>query len=164
MRTSFVTRQSFFALSAGLLLLLLLAACGSTPTGATANTSKTATTPPAANATVAASGTAAEQSLLPMMTLVGQPTAKLVTGHHIFEVVGKIKNGDTKQHDIYVQATLLDATGAIIGSTAFFNVDNVPGGGTGSFTIQGTTMQPTWVSIQVKVVGVSENVGSAGGD
>ena len=76
------------------------------------------------------------------MTLVGQPSAKLVTGHHTFEVLGKIKNGDSKQHDIYVLATLLDSTGAIIGSTAFFNVDNVPGHGTASFTIQGATLQP----------------------
>ena len=98
------------------------------------------------------------------MTLVGQPSAKLVTGHHTFEVVGTIKNGDSKQHDIYVQATLLDATGAIIGATAFFTVDNVPGGGTASFVIQGTTLQPTWASIQVKVVGVTENIGSSGGD
>ena len=101
---------------------------------------------------------------MPRMTLVGLPTAKIVSGHHTFEVVGQIKNGDTKQHDIYVQATLLDASGAIIGSTAFFNVDNVPGGGTASFSIQGITMQPTWTTIQVKVVGVSENLGTSGGD
>jgi len=98
------------------------------------------------------------------MTLVGQPTAKLVAGHHSFEVDGKIKNGDTKQHDIYVQAALLDASGAIVGATAFFNVDNVPGDATASFAIQGTTMQPTWASVQVKVVGLSENLGSSGGD
>src|SRR5207248_3658925 len=105
-----------------------------------------------------------EKALLPLMTLVGLPTAKIVSGHHTFEVDGKIKNGDTKQHDIYVLATLLDASGDIVGSTAFFNVDNVPGGATASFAIQGTTMQPTWASIQVKVVGLSENLGSSGGD
>jgi glycerol kinase len=164
MRKPLVKRHMLFTMFAGLLLLLLLAACGSTSTKSASTSSTTASTTPAATGTAVASGTAAEQALLPMMTLVGQPTAKIVTGHHTFEVVGKIKNGDTKQHDIYVQATLLDATGAIIGSTAFFNVDNVPAGGTGSFVIQGTTMQPTWVTIQVKVVGVAENIGNSGGD
>ena len=154
MRISLVKRQAPFTMFMGLLLLLLLAACGSKTTSASTTASHS----------VIASGTAAVTALLPMMTLVGQPTAKLVSGHHTFEVDGKIKNGDTKQHDIYVQATLLDASGAIVGSTAFFNVDNVPGDGIESFTIQGTTLQPTWASVQVKVVGLTENIGSSGGD
>lgn len=164
MRKNPVTRQTSLTLLTGFLLMLVLAACGTTSTSSPSSSSTTPATTPAATATAGASGTTAEQALLPMMTLVGQPTAKLVTGHHTFEVVGKIKNGDSKQHDIYVQATLLDATGAIIGSTAFFNVDNVPGGHTESFVIQGTTLQPTWTSIHVKVVGVTENIGSSGGD
>lgn len=155
---SLVKRQTSFTMLVGLLLLLLLAACGST------TSSTTVSTTPTASSSVVASATAAETALLPMMTLVGQPTAKLVSGHHIFEVDGKIKNGDSKQHDIYVQAMLLNASGAVVGSTAYFNVDNVPGGGTASFAIQGTTLQPTWVSVQVKVVGVFENIGSSGGD
>ena len=164
MRKIPVTRQTFLTLLTGFLLLLVLAACGSRATASSSSSSTTNSTTSAATGTASASATNAEHALLPMMTLVGQPTAKLVTGHHTFEVIGKIKNGDTKQHDIYVQATLLDATGAIIGSTAFFNVDNVPGGGTANFVIQGTTLQPTWVHIQVKVVGVTENIGNSGGD
>ena len=160
MRKTHLTRQTSLTLFTGFLLLIVLAACGSTATSSTSNTSTTLV----ATKTADTSQMTAEQALLPMMTLVGQPTAKLVTGHHTFEVVGKIKNGDNKQHDIYVQATLLDSTGAVIGSTAFFNVDNVPGGGTESFVIQGTTLQPTWARIQVKVVGVTENIGSSGGD
>jgi hypothetical protein len=151
----------------GLLLLLLLAACGSNTIGGSPATSATTSTGATATQTAAAPTSttkAQEAALLPMMTLVGQPTAKIVSGHHTFEVVGHIKNGDTKQHDIYVQATLLDASGAIVGSTAFFNIDNVPGNGTASFTIQGTTIQPTWTTIQVKVVGVTENIGNSGGD
>lgn len=163
MRTTPVTRHTSLTLLTAFLLLLVLAACGSPSTSSPSSSSATSTTP-AATKTVGASGATAEQGLLPMMTLIGQPTAKLVTGHHTFEVIGKIKNGDTKQHDIYVQATLLDSTGAIIGSTAFFDVDNVPGGGTANFAMQGTTVQPTWASIQVKVVGVTENIGSSGGD
>ena len=163
MRKILVTRQTSLTLLTGF-LLLVLAACGSTSTSHSSSSSTTTSIPSAATGTASASETTAEQALLPMMTLVGQPTAKLVTGHHTFEVIGKIKNGDTKQHDIYVQAILLDSTGAIIGSTAFFNVDDVPGGGTESFVIQGVTLQPTWARIQVKVVGVTENIGNSGGD
>ena len=162
MRMPFVNRHLSFTILFGLLLLLLLAACGSnTTTGSkVSSTNATATKAVAPTSTT----TAQEEALMPMMTLVGQPTAKIVSGHHTFEVIGQIKNGDSKQHDIYVQATLLNASGTIVGSTAFFNVDNVPGGSTASFTIQGTTMQPTWTTVQVKVVGVSENIGTSGGD
>ena len=162
MRKTLVIRQTSLLVFTGFLLLLLLAACGSNATNGSSSGSSTTTS--AATGTTGASKVTAEEALLPMMTLVGQPTAKLVTGHHTFEASGKIKNGDTKQHDIYVQVSLLDAKGAIIGSSAFFNVDNVPGGGTGSFVIRGVTLQPSWSSIQVKVVGVSENIGSSGGD
>jgi hypothetical protein len=167
MRMSLAKRQTAFTMLFGLLLLLLLAACGSnTSTGSPASSATTSTTTTATQAAVAPTSTtnAREAALIPMMTLVGQPTAKIVSGNQTFAVNGQIKNGDTKQHDIYMQATLLDASGAIVGSTAFFNVDNVRGGGTASFTIQGLTMQPTWASIQVKVVGVSENIGTTGGD
>ena len=167
MHMSFVKRQTSFTMLFGVLLLLLLAACGSnTSTGSPASSATSVATATATQAAVAPTSTtnAQEAALIPMMTLVGQPTAKIVSGHHTFAVDGQIKNGDTKQHDIYVQATLLDASGAIVGSTAFFNVDNVPGDGTASFTIQGLTMQPTWTTIQVKVVGVAENIGNSGGD
>lgn len=165
MRKILVTRQTSLILLAGFLLMLLLAACGHNASASSSSTSTTKSTTPATKATTATTAaSSAEQALLPMMTLVGQPSAKLVTGHHTFEVIGKIKNGDSKQHDIYVQATLLDSTGAIIGSTAFFNVDNVPGHGTENFTIQGVTLQPTWTHIQVKVVGVTENIGGSGDD
>ncbi len=164
MRMSLVKRQMSFTVLVGLLLMFLLAACGSTTSTGTRGSSTTASTTPTATQAVGTSTKAAKAALLPMMTLVGQPTAKLVSGNHTFEVDGKIKNGDTKQHDIYVLATLLDASGTIIGATAFFNVDNVPGGATASFAIQGTTMQPTWASVQVKVVGLSENIGSSEGN
>jgi cytoskeletal protein RodZ len=164
MRKSLLNRHIFFIMLGGLLLLLLLAACGSnTTTGSPASSAKASTGSTQAVAPIATTS-AQEAALIPMMTLVGQPTAKIVSGHHTFEAVGQIKNGDTKQHDVYVQVTLLNASGAIVGSTAFYNVDDVPGGGTESFTIQGTTLQPTWASVQVKVVGVTENIGTTGGD
>jgi len=159
---SIVKHRIPFSLLAGLLLVLLLAACGSNSSTGTSSSSTTASS--TSTQAVSAKAPAQEAALLPMMTLVGQPTAKLVAGHHTFQVDGKIKNGDSKQHDIYVQAVLLDASGAIVGSTAFFNVDNVPGGGTESFAIQGTTVQPTWTSVQIKVVGLTENLGGSGDD
>ncbi len=160
MQTSLVKRRLSIVILIGLLLTLLLAACGNNePTTSTGSSTSTSPSPTATQSTSTAT---TEQALLPLMTLVGTPTAKLVAGHHTFEVDGKIKNGDTKQHDIYVQGLLLDASGTVVGSTAFFNVDNVPGGGTASFSIQGTTMQPTWTTVEVKVVGVTENIGSSG--
>ena len=139
-----------------LLFVLGLAACG--PDSASGSTSPLNTptfVPVAATATVT--------TLLKKMTVVGTPTAKLVAGT-TFEVDGQIKNGDTKQHDIYVQATLFDASGKVITTTAPLNVDNTPAGATVPFAIQGTTPQPTWSSFKVTVVNVTENVNGTSTD
>src|ERR1700730_11772433 len=103
MRLSLVKRQTSFTMLLGLLFVLLLTACGSNTSTGSPSSSRTTSTTPTATQTSAKS---AEAALLPMMTLVGQPAAKLVSGNHTFEVDGKIKNGDTGQHDVYVQATL----------------------------------------------------------
>ncbi len=150
------------------LIGVLLAACGSSTSTGTAGTTPSSTNATSVPTTSAASGpgataTAAETLLIQQVTFVGTPTAKIVAGT-TFAVSGQLKNGDDKQHDIYVQATLLDASGKVIATTAPFNVDNVHGGTTVSFTIQGTTPQPTWNSVQVKVVKVSENINGSGGD
>lgn len=160
MRMSFTRgRSSLFALIFTSMLLLALAACGSdTSTGAT-----TPTTSAHSTGGPAATATAAESALIQAISFVGQPTAKIVSGT-TFEIDGKLKNGDSKQHDIYIQASLLDKTGKIIASTQEENVDNVPGGATVSFSIQGTTPQPTWNAIQLKVTKVTENVNGAGPD
>jgi hypothetical protein len=100
-------------------------------------------------------------ALIKKMTIVGTPTAKLVAGT-TFEVDGFIKNGDSKQHDIYVQATLLDASGNVISASAPLNVDDTPAGATVPFAIQGTASQPTWSSFKVVVVNVTENVNGTG--
>src|SRR5690348_782381 len=104
MRMSIVKHQTSFSILVGLLLLLLLTACGSKASTNPSSSSTTASSTPNATQAVVAQ----EKALLPLMTMVGLPTAKIVSGHHTFEVDGKIKNGDTKQHDIYVLATLLD--------------------------------------------------------
>lgn len=97
------------------------------------------------------------------MTLVGSPTAKIVSGT-TFEVDGKMKNGDDKQHDIFLEAVLLDASEKPIATSAAVTVENVAGGATVPFTIQRSTPQPTWTSVQLTVVNVTENVNGAGPD
>lgn len=140
----------------GLLSTLVLAACSDLSTTGTSST-PTATPPNAATAT------AAVQALIKEMTIVGTPTAKIVTGT-TFEVDGKIKNGDSKQHDIFIVASLLDASGKPIVTTTPYNVDDVPGGETVPFAVQGNTPQPTWASVKVTIVNVTENVNGTGTD
>ena len=70
------------------------------------------------------------------MKLVGSPTVK-TTGTD-YTVSGKIQNGDSKTHDIYVSATLLDASGKEVLTSTIFKVEDLDGGDTGSYTITGT--------------------------
>ena len=126
-------------------------------------TSTGASPTPTANTLNAATATAAVQALIKEMTFIGTPTAKIVSGT-TFEVDGKIKNGDSKQHDIFIQASLLDASGKPIVTTTPYNVDDVAGGETVPFAVQGTTPQPTWASVKVTVINVTENVNGTGTD
>jgi hypothetical protein len=142
-------------LGLAVLIMLLFAACGSTSTGTAATTATSPNTDATATAAVAA--------LVKQMKLVGTPAAKLDAGT-TFEVDGQIKNGDGKQHDIFLQATLLDASGKPIATSAVVNVENVAGGATVLFSLQGTTPQPTWASVRVTVVNVTENVNGDGPD
>jgi hypothetical protein len=140
-------------------MTLALAACGG-GTASTASVPKAvATTPPTSTPVPA---TATVSALVKMIVQVGQPTAKMLSGA-TFQVNGQIKNGDNKQHDITLQVTLLDASGKAV-ATAIKLVDNVPGGATVAYSIQGTTTQPTWQSVQVTVIKVSENVNGTGQD
>ncbi|MEO8971991.1 MAG: FxLYD domain-containing protein [Ktedonobacteraceae bacterium] len=166
MRLFHISLRLYLTIFACLIIGVVLAACG-TSTGTSGTSSTPTSTPPTPTSSSAsgpgATATAAETALIPQMTFVGTPTAKIVSGT-TFAVSGKLKNGDDKQHDIYVQATLLDASGKVIATTTPFNVDNVAGGATVSFTVQGTTPQPTWSSVQIKVVRVAENINGSGGD
>ena len=158
MLLSFLRRKLYFIVLVGILALTLLAACSSaTSTASTTSSTNAPTSAPTQPAT--ATATALKQ----MITLVGQPAAKMLSGT-TFEVDGMVKNGDSKQHDIYLLVTLLDASGAKIATTAPKNVDNVAGGATVAYTIQGTTTQPTWASVQVAIVKITENLGSSGSD
>jgi hypothetical protein len=140
-------------------MTLALAACGG-GTASTASAPKAVATIPPMSTPVPA--TATVSALEKIIILVGQPTAKMLSGA-TFEVNGQIKNGDNKQHDITLQVTLLDASGKAV-ATATKLVDNVPGGATVAYSIQGTTTQPTWQSVQVTVIKVSENVNGTGQD
>ena len=159
MASSLLMRKSYVVMFVGLMLLMLLAACGA---NTSASSSSTSTANPHNGASINATPTAAETALIKEMKFVGSPTAKIVSGT-TFEVNGKIKNGDDKQHDIYVKVVLLDAVGKQI-ATVTENVDNVKGGATVAYSIQGTTPQAAWANVQVAVVKVTENIGSSGTD
>ena len=142
---------------AGLLLLaliMLLAACSSSTsdTGSSSN----GTTPTAAT-------TASDPNHTSLAQLVGTPVAKATNGTS-FEVTGQVKNLDTKQHDIFVQATLTDASGKVVGTSQPTNADNIKGGATDDYDIKGTLTQPTWTNVTVKIVKVTENVNGSGDD
>jgi hypothetical protein len=156
MTLSILRQKLVFLCCFALLSTIVLAACADISTSGTSAT-------PTANLPNGATATAAVQALIKEMTLVGTPTAKIVSGT-TFEVDGHIKNGDTKQHDIFVTASLLDASGKAIVTTAPFNVDNVAGGETVPFAVQGTTPQPTWTDVKVTIVNVTENVNGTGPD
>src|SRR5437016_5127802 len=143
MASSLRKRKAYFVVCADLMLLMLLAACGS----ATSSGSSSTSTSNSSNGThVNATPAVTEAALIKEMTFVGSPTAKIVSGT-TFEVDGKIKNGDDKQHDIYVKVVLLDPAGKRI-ATATQNVDDVAGGAIVSYSILGTTPQSTWTNVR----------------
>jgi len=145
------TRKMYLlAITGFLAMMVLLAACG----GTTASAPKAPTT--------SNHSTLTEAALMKLMTPVGQPVAKMVSGT-TFQVNGELKNGDSKQHDITLQATLLDASGKVVATATQF-LDNVKGGATVSYHISGTTPQPTWTSVQVTVIKISENINGSGDD
>lgn len=142
-----------------LLVVFMIARNFLTPTRtAPATSSSVSATGNSANA--AAAATAA--SYMKLVTIVGQPSIKLVSGT-TFEADGQIKNVDTFQHDITLKITLLDASGHIVG-TATQLVDNVKGGATVNYAIRGTATQASWSSVEIAVIKVSENINGTGGD
>lgn len=161
---SLLMRKTYVIILTSILGLSLFTACGSNTAPSTSTSSNTlASTSPVSTQPALSPATATVTTVSKLITFVGQPKAKMLTGT-TFEVVGKVKNGDTKQHDIYLQATLLDASGTKIATTAIQNVDNVAAGATEAFTIQGTTTQPNWVQIRVTIIKVSENIEGSGSD
>lgn len=163
MVVSLLQRKTFFIILVSILALSLFTACGSKTAPSTSTSSTPASTTPVSTQPALSPATATVTTVSKLITFVGQPKAKMLAGT-TFEVVGQVKNGDSKQHDIYLQATLLNASGTKIATTAIQNVDNVAAGATETFTIQGTTTQPTWAQIQVTIIKVSENIGGSGSD
>ena len=142
---------------AGLLIFFLLVRNNAVSKNAAPASSSTHTT--AANSADAA---ATASAYMKLVTIIGQPTVKMVSGT-TFEADGQVKNDDTFQHDITLKITLLDASGHVVG-TATHLVDNVKAGKTVSYSIQGTALQPIWTSVEVAVVKISENLSGAGSD
>lgn len=153
-------RSSYVVLLCCLFCVALVSACGSATSAAT--TTSNVPTPTSQAKTTVPPAAATAQALAQLMSFVGQPTAKIVSGT-TFEVDGMVNNGDSKQHDIYIKVALLDASANTIAS-AIKNVDNVAGGVTVSYKIQGTTTQPTWAKVVVTVNKVTENTNGSGSD
>lgn len=149
------TRKTYFTALVGLAFtMLLLSACGHNTSAAPISASQ--------NKSHNAEPTETVPAIAKLITFVGQPKSKMVTGT-TFEVVGQLKNGDTYQHDITVQARLLDASGKTIATATKF-LDNVKAGSTVSYSISGSTPQPTWTNVQVAIIKVTENINGSGDD
>jgi hypothetical protein len=148
-----------------LLALVGLAACGNGGNSGNSNTTTTGsqtTQSSTLTGTKATTTTTQNNNHISLAELIGQPTAKITKGAD-FQVTGQVKNMDKLQHDIYLQATLKDASGKIVGIARGL-ADNVQGGQTATFTIQGITKAPTWTTVSVVITKVSENVDGQGSD
>ena len=161
MLASVPARKVYFSSVVGLLLMmLLLTACGGNNSSPSTTSESSPLSSPASSVNAAAAATAT--TIKKLVSLVGQPEVKMVSGT-TFEVDGQLKNNDTYQHDFTLKVTLLDSSGKVI-TTATRLVDNVKGGVTKNYAIQGTTPQPNWTSVEVAVINVSENINGSGGD
>lgn len=101
-------------------------------------------------------------ALLAKIKPLGQPIARVTVGTQI-QVRGMVLNTDTKQHDAYLSATLLDAQRHVVGH-AMGKAEDLKPGHTGSYTLTGTILASHWVAVRIKVTRVTENVGGAGTD
>lgn len=144
-----------------MLLSLLLAACGTAASGSSgsSSTSSTSSTTVASTPTQAATQ---DPNHVSLAKLIGNPAVKITTGTN-FAVTGEVQNLDKLQHDVHLQVTLKNASGQVVG-TATGLADNVPGGKTDDYTLQGTLTQPTWSTVAVVITRVSENVDGQGSD
>jgi ABC-type glycerol-3-phosphate transport system substrate-binding protein len=130
--------------------MLLLAACGSGSSSSTSSASVSSATP------------TQDTNHVLLAKLVGAPTAKITSGTN-FEVTGQVQNLDKSQHDIYLQATLKNASGKVVGIARGL-ADNVAAGNMDTYTLQGTLMQPAWSTVVVVITKVTENVNGQGSD
>ncbi len=155
------TRKFCFSIVATFIsMLLLLTACGGA--GNTTSTASTPSSAPSPTSNANATSVATATSMMKLVSLIGQPKIRMLSGTS-FEADGQLKNNDTNQHDFTLKVTLLDASGKVIATTTQL-VDNVKGGETVSYAIQGTTTQPSWSSVEVAVIKVSENINGSGSD
>jgi ABC-type glycerol-3-phosphate transport system substrate-binding protein len=132
----------------------LLAACGSG-----SNSSSSSST---SSASVSSATPTQDANHVLLAKLVGTPTAKITSGAN-FEVTGQVQNLDKSQHDVYLQATLKNASGKVVGIARGL-ADNVAAGNMDTYTLQGTLMQPAWSTVVVVITKVTENVNGQGSD
>jgi ABC-type glycerol-3-phosphate transport system substrate-binding protein len=137
--------------------MLLLAACGSGGSGSSGSSSSSTS-----SASVSSATPTQDTNHVLLAKLVGAPTAKITSGTN-FEVTGQVQNLDKSQHDIYLQATLKNASGKVVGIARGL-ADNVAAGNMDTYTLQGTLMQPAWSTVVVVITKVTENVNGQGSD
>jgi ABC-type glycerol-3-phosphate transport system substrate-binding protein len=137
--------------------MLLLAACGSGSSGSSGSSSSSTS-----SASVSSATPTQDANHVSLAKLVGAPTAKIASGTN-FEVTGQVQNLDKSQHDIYLQATLKNASGKVVGIARGL-ADNVAAGNMDTYTLHGTLMQPAWSTVVVVITKVSENVNGQGSD
>jgi ABC-type glycerol-3-phosphate transport system substrate-binding protein len=143
--------------------MLLLAACGSGSNGSnSSNGSNGSSSSSTSSASVSSATPTQNANHVSLAKLVGAPTAKITSGTN-FEVTGQVQNLDKSQHDIYLQATLKNASGKVVGIARGL-ADNVAAGNMDTYTLQGTLMQPAWSTVVVVITKVSENVNGHGSD
>jgi ABC-type glycerol-3-phosphate transport system substrate-binding protein len=150
-------RFSILAILLVLSMLLLLAACGSGSSGSNGSSSSSTS-----SASVSSVTPTQDANHVSLAKLVGAPTAKITSGTN-FEVTGQVQNLDKSQHDVYLQATLKNASGKVVGIARGL-ADNVAAGNMDTYTLQGTLVQPAWSTVVVVITKVSENVNGQGSD
>src|SRR6266852_6056059 len=136
--------------------MLLLAACGSGSSSSSSSSSSTS------SASVSSATPTQNANHVSLAKLVDDPKTKITSGTN-FEVTGQVQNLDKSQHDIYLQATLKNASGKVVGIARGL-ADNVAAGNMDTYTLQGTLMQPAWSTVVVVITKVSENVNGQGSD
>jgi ABC-type glycerol-3-phosphate transport system substrate-binding protein len=149
-----ITAFRFGILAFLLVVSMLLAACGSGSNGSSSSSTS--------SASVSSATPTQDANHVSLAKLVGAPTAKIASGTN-FEVTGQVQNLDKSQHDIYLQATLKNASGKVVGIARGL-ADNVAAGNMDTYTLHGTLMQPAWSTVVVVITKVSENVNGQGSD
>lgn len=91
-----------------------------------------------------------------MISVDGEPRAHIATGNNVM-VEGSATNHDKFQHDVFLTATLFDATGKAVG-TATGRLEDLPAGHRDNYRLTGTATATSWARVSVVISNVTEHV------